>query len=315
MNRGIRNICMVMIMTIVVAVTGCTSTKAPEAEPAVPYDYVSKVKTGGSIEEKYLALGPYRVSYLEKFAMQEFEKYEIHYPSDIAEGNEKFPVVIFSNGTGIKGSRYTALQEHLASWGFIVLSTEQEFSWSGFSSEMCIRFLMLLDASEAVDGWKTNPFKGNVDFDRIGVSGHSQGGVGAINAATANDHGYLVRTVFAASPANIPLSEALQWEYDPSLITVPTFLVSGTGISDEKLVISGENLKEIYSLIPDDVQKVMARRKKAEHGDMLSHADGYMTAWFMWQLRDDAEAAKAFTDVDGEIFINKLYQDQVSNIR
>lgn len=36
------------------------------------------------------------------------------------------------------------------------------------------------------------------------------------------------------------------------------------------------------------------RRIGAEHGQMLYIADGYVTAWFMWQLQGDEEASKAF---------------------
>ena len=49
--------------------------------PAVPNDYTFKVKTGGDIEAKYLAMGPYEVSYLERSALQDFKKYEIYYPN------------------------------------------------------------------------------------------------------------------------------------------------------------------------------------------------------------------------------------------
>ncbi len=48
---------------------------------------------------------------------------------------------------------------------------------------------------------------------------------------------------------------------------------------------------------------------------MLSFADGYMTAWFMWQLQDDEEAAKAFIGDNAELLHNELYQDQQANIK
>jgi len=47
----------------------------------------------------------------------------------------------------------------------------------------------------------------------------------------------------------------------------------------------------------------------AEHGQMLYSADGYVTAWFMWQLQGDEEAEKAFIGDSPEISNNKLYQD------
>ena len=279
--------------------------------PAVADDYTSKIKTGGAIETKYLAMGSHEVSYLEQPVMQDFKKYEIYYPKDIVNGKAKYPVVIYSNGTGIKASKYPTVLKHLASWGFIVMATEEENSWNGFSSEMCLRSIIKYNETESIEGWELNPFYNHVDLDNIGVSGHSQGGVGVINAASENKHGNMIKAIFAASPTNMTLAEALQWDYDPRQLSVPVFLVSSTGNTDENLVVSGEQLKEIYTYVPDNVTKVMARRINMEHGDMLSVADGYMTAWFMWLLKGDEEASKAFIGNNAEITKNALYQDQL----
>ena len=43
---------------------------------------------------------------------------------------------------------------------------------------------------------------------------------------------------------------------------------------------------------------------------MLYSADGYVTAWFMWQLQNDPNAAKAFTGDTPELANNELYQEQ-----
>ncbi len=137
--------------------------------------------------------------------MHDFKKYEIYYPSDIAAGTEKYPVVIFSNGTGIKASKYPAVLKHLASWGFIVMATEEENSWNGFSSEMCLRTIITYNETEVIEGRETNPFFGYVDLDNIGVSGHSQGSVGVITAATENKQGNMIKATFSASPTNMTL--------------------------------------------------------------------------------------------------------------
>lgn len=47
---------------------------------------------------------------------------------------------------------------------------------------------------------------------------------------------------------------------------------------------------------------------------MLYSADGYVTAWFMWQLQGDEEASKAFVGSDAEIVKNRLYQNVNKNI-
>ena len=61
-----------------------------------------------------------------------FEKYEIYYPTNIAEIEGTLPVLVFVNGTGTGGTKYKALQKHMASWGFITIATEETHSWSGF---------------------------------------------------------------------------------------------------------------------------------------------------------------------------------------
>ena len=57
----------------------------------------------------------------------------------------------------------------------------------------------------------------------------------------------------------------------------------------------------------------MMRRIGAEHGQILYSADGYVMAWFMWQLQDNEEASKVFTGDNQEIMQNELYQDQKIN--
>lgn len=51
------------------------------------------------------------------------------------------------------------------------------------------------------------------------------------------------------------------------------------------------------------------------HDDMLYKADGYVTAWFMWQLQGDENAATAFIGNDPEILKNPLYQDQKTTLK
>ncbi|HGA1153644.1 TPA: lipase [Streptococcus suis] len=280
------------------------------SKPSVASNYTEVVETGGAVEKKYLGQGNYDVSYLEINALQNFKKYELYYPTNIETETRKFPVVIFSNGTGVRASKYASVLKHLASWGFIVIGTEEEYSWNGFSSEMSLRLAIKLNDNKTVEGLKSNPFFSKVDLDKIGLSGHSQGGVGVFNAVTEQKHGHMIKTIYAASPANLELSSNLEWDYDPSLISVPTFLVSGTGGGYEDLVVSGKQLTQIYETLPATITKVMARRKEAGHGDMLRLPNGYMVAWFMWRLQGAPEAEAAFQGNSPEIVQNKLYQDQ-----
>ena len=72
-------------------------------------------------------------------------------------------------------------------------------------------------------------------------------------------------------------------------------------------------LQENYSLLPETVDKVIARKKNVDHGDSYKQFDGYMTAWFVYHLQGDTEAGKAFA-IGGELSANSLYQDVQTNI-
>ena len=63
----------------------------------------------------------------------------------------------------------------------------------------------------------------------------------------------------------------------------------------------------IYSGI---MMQIMFRRKNTVHNEVLYSANGYVVAWFMWQLQNDKDASKAFIGDNPEILKNELYQDQ-----
>lgn len=278
--------------------------------PAVPKDYQKQVKTGGEIEAKYLQNGEYTAKFFEKGALQNFKKYNFWYPSEIASGDKKFPVVIFANGTGVSSSKHPAIFEHWATHGFIAVGTEEEFSWNGFGTELSLKTLRKLHEHEKLDGYEHNPFYGKVDFENVAVVGHSQGGVGVFSSATKEGNPY--KTAIALSPTNELLAIALDWNYDASKIKIPTLLISGTGPGDENLVVSLDQLKSIYNNISEAPFVSMVRRSGADHSHTLFHADGYVTAWLSWQLKGDNEASKAFVGDNPEIKNNQHYQDFAS---
>lgn len=273
---------------------------------ALTKDYIKKIETGGSIEANYLKDGAYEVSYYEESVPQVFEKYEIYYPKELETEVKVYPVIVVCNGTGWKASKSKSIYEHYASWGFIVIATEETHSWNAFGAEMCIVHLQRLNDNQMIND-KDNVFYQKIDFDNVGIIGHSQGGVGVINAITNTEHKNTYKTAVALSPTNKELSQALEWPYNAALINVPIMLISGEGGGDD-WVVTGEGLTAIYDDISGD--KVILRRKNTEHGKTQYSEDGYVMAWFMWQLQGDEEAAKAFIGENPEIVSNRLYQDQ-----
>ena len=273
-----------------------------------PKDYQKRVETGGTTEAVYMKDGPYVVRDWTAVAAADFKYYEIFYPVDM---QEKTPVVVFCNGTGVKTSCYKPILRHLASWGFIAIGTEEEHSFSGFSAEMCIRYLMRLNEMAQLPDGGLNPFFEKIDFNRVGITGHSQGGAAVLNAITETPHASIYRCAYAISPTNKDLAHAFLWDFDATKVTVPTVLMAGTGPIDAKLVINLQQLQEIYNDLLQAPFRMMARRKNADHGQMLYSTDGYMTAFFCWQLLQHDDAQKAFAGADAELCHNPLYQDVI----
>lgn len=171
---------------------------------------------------------------------------------------------------------------------------------------MCIRHLQLLNENETVNDME-NVFYQKIDFENVGIVGHSQGGVGVINAVTVQQHSDIFKAAVSISPTNQEMAQALQWDYDAAMVKVPIMLISGEGGGDD-WVVTGEQLEEIYNAISSD--KIMLRRKNTAHGETLYSANGYVTAWFLYWLQSDENAGKAFIGEVPEIMKNALYQDQ-----
>lgn len=298
-------IILIIVDLVVLCLKGCGAVM--DKAQSVPEDYTKKVQTGGDIEAKYLAMGTHEVSYKEIPAMMSFKKYEIFYPSDMADMDSPLPAVIFVNGTGIKGTKYQALQKHLASRGFITVATDEGNAWNGFSAEMSVRYLETLNTYK--DDKEDNIFYGKIDMDAIGITGHSQGGIGVINAITDQKHASVYKAAVALSSTQTDMAKALQWDSDASEIRTPFLMISSTGSTDEKITPLSA-MQATFASIPDSVTKVLARRNTGDHGEMLYSGDGYVTAWFAYYLQGDEEAGKAFFGSSPEISSNELYQDE-----
>ena len=308
----------VSFLIIPIFLTGCSF-----------FDYTkSNVEDAkGEIERKYSGYGEYKVSYKEYNANNSvIGKYAVWYPSKLINGEKKYPVVIFANGTGSTSSTYKKFLNHLSSWGFIAVGNDDKNTRTGASIEETIKFLIS-------ENEKTNSdFYSKIDLDNIGIGGHSQGGPAVFNMVTNQDHGNMIKTVYAVSATSSYHTAEMGdgWEYDISKVNIPTFLTAGTGNWDAGTADSKEqkndeknnivqgicplwSLKENYDLLPNSVDKIIARKKDVNHGDSYLKCDGYMTAWFSYYLQNNQEALKAFTKT-GELTQNTLYQDVQTNI-
>lgn len=270
--------------------------------PMTPNNYTKELKTGGDIETKYLSMGDYKVKNIKKDGTEITKKYYIYYPEELKNSDKKYPIVIILNGTGVLPKKYKALFKHLASWGFVVIGNDDGSTGFGKSADETMD-LIIFENSD-----RNSIFYGKLDLDNIGITGHSQGGAGVFTAISIMEHKDKYKTAVALSPTHEEIAHQFGWKYDLTKINIPTLMIAGTnGEFETGAVIPIEKMLEMYNKIP--LLKVMSRRIGAEHGQMLYSADGYVTAWFMWQLQGDGEAGKAFIGDNPEIKNNKLYQD------
>ena len=250
--------------------------------PFVPNNYTETVETGGALEAKYLAMGPYEVKQVKAEAPEDWKEFVAYYPAQLEDSGDQWPAVVFVNGTGVYAAKYPALFRHLASWGFIVLGNEDPGTFSGDSTDATLAWLL------EQNGDPDSVFYQKVDTAHMGLSGHSQGGVGVFNAISEQPNGGLYTCAVSLSPTQEDLAAALNIPYDPSKTVIPTLMLAGTSND----VITPEGMEKLYSKLGGP--RVMALRTDTDHGSMLYSGDGYVTAWLMYWLRGDEEAGKAF---------------------
>lgn len=279
-------------------------------QPMVKDGYYNNVKTSAALEQKYTLKGNYEVSYYEQDANNnQWKKYEIWYPTEMETSKGTYPLVVMVNGTGVAASKYKPVFDHLASWGFIVIGNEDESAGSGASAAASLDYILTLNSDS------NSKFYGKIDVDNIGIGGHSQGGLGTINAVTAQDNGSRYKVMYAASAPTLQISvDLLKAPFDISGVNIPCFMVSGTkkvdaGDGKNSGICPLVELQEKYNNISDSVPKIIARRVDTDHGDMLPYADGYMTAWFIYWLKGDEEAENVFFGENAEILNNSNWQD------
>ena len=135
-----------------------------------------------------------------------------------------------------------------------------------------------------------------------------------MRAATEFSNSSKYKAIFTGSLPYPELSTNMGWGYDMTKVSVPIFMTAGTKSSD-----SGEN-KQNLGISPlkymienydnaSSAKKVRGRVIDAEHQDILTETDGYMTAWLLYFLQNDSEAGTVFFGDNAEIKTNSRWSD------
>ena len=105
----------------------------------------------------------------------------MYYPTDLGANGFKHPILTWANGTNALPSQYSYLLTHMASWGFVIIATEDLNTGVGQTVLDAANFL--IDANSD----SSSIFFQKLDVSQIGAFGHSQGATGAINAMIKSD--------------------------------------------------------------------------------------------------------------------------------
>ena len=248
------------------------------------------------VEQKYHENGPYQVT------VHSIDDIHVFVPD--SAHSVPLPTVVMVNGTGLKALHYRPVFEHLASWGFIVIGNDDSNAWNGRSA------LVSLDKAIFQNSIVSSPLYQRIDLDRIGVVGHSQGAMGAINAATEDDR---FKVLYAASCPQKSLAKKLDWSYSMKTISIPTMLVAGTEWIDRH-ISPLDSLLLLAEELPNTTPMLLGRLKGVEHRYVLHEGDAYMTAWLRHFLANDADAAAALASDNPEILNNPRWQDVIIHI-
>lgn len=293
---------LIIVLVIVVAFVGLYLYM--DNAPVIKTGYNDNIETGGDIEAKYLKNGKYETIKKTENADKPIKKYTVYYPKELESTDKKYPMILLVNGTGFKATKYEPQFEQMASWGFIIVGTQDKGTGKGETTITTLNYMLSENQNSK------SVFYNKIDVDNIGISGFSQGGAATIRAAYMFEESKYFKTAVPLSPVSEKTAEDMtDYPYDISNITCPILMLAGTsGDFETETVIPITEMNKMYDKIT--TPKVMARRVGMTHDDMMYKAGGYVVAWFMWHLQGDTVAAKAFIGENPEILSNDRYQNQ-----
>lgn len=313
---GIVLLCIVALVVALV-VMNTIKTVINNKRVWIPDNYYTVFESDSALEKKYAGLGEYEVKELEFDSENKaIDKIRVWYPNE-AE-NRQYPVIVIVNASNTAAFNLKPAYARLASWGFIVVGNDDRQTGTGKTASETLDYVLNLNKD------KNSELFGKIDEEHIGCVGYSQGGAGAINAVTRFENSDKFTALFTGSAAYALLSKNMGWGYDVSQINIPYFMTAGTGNTDDNggSIHDDKNLAGIaplaslienYDGITADVFKLRARVTGAEHQDMLHLTDGYMTAWMLYHLQGDTEAASIFIGENADILTNNGWQDVEKN--
>ncbi|MBF6329453.1 alpha/beta hydrolase [Nocardia transvalensis] len=273
----------------------------------------------GMIEAAFAEPGPWAVS--SQLGMGCCDStgaaYDVWYPTDLGAHGVHHPIITWGNGTNAVPSQYDYLLRHLASWGFVVIATENRNTGSGADIAGAVRFLI----EQAAD--PSSIFHDRLNTEAVGAMGHSQGATGVLNAMIGS--GGAIKTAVATElPAQAFCGSPERCTDTHRLSSGSVLFVNG---SSDALISPSEQLpglpglqsnRAYYEATPASVTKAWGTLNGPNHNDIQGQPDcaqaskpcttgvygylGYPTAWLVARLWGCGAAGQGFIPGSGEFY-------------
>jgi len=191
----------------------------------------------------------------------------------------KNAIVLWGNGTGQTPDNYRPILDNLASYGFVVAAANTPNAGTGTEMLACLDWLA------AENGRAGSPYNGKLDLDRVGASGHSQGGGGALMAG----RNARVKATAPIQPYTTGLGYVAGAQGQQ---TGPTLLLSGGAdtlappAANQQPVFDQGNRPIFWATLNGASHMI-----PAQGGGTYK---GILAAWFRFQLNNDMRAAAMF---------------------
>jgi len=197
------------------------------------------------------------------------------------EPNTKHPVAIWGPGGGTAPTEYLQLLTRMASQGFVVIGIRE-------STGDAVLMSAAIDWLEEQDADPSSPMYERLILDRVGVFGHSMGGLSSEATAAADDR---VSTALLDNSGSLSHNGLVN-------VTVPVGIIYG------EAGIEAENAVPDYNNPGNKGPLWLGMMKGGGHGSGPWDGAGANVAWMRWHLGGENERKAAFLGDGGD------YNDQ-----
>jgi hypothetical protein len=254
-------------------------------------------------------------------------KCDLYYPRNLGSNGFRHPCLTWGNGSWGKSQDVALFLRHMASWGFVVIATEDPNTGEGQT---------ILDAATFLINANTDSksiFYQKLNTDKIGSFGASQGAGGAINAMIKS--GGRIKTVVPIEfPSRIWCTLGPECADTKKISFGSIFLIDGSADAispptQPSFVPGVQSIAAAYEAVPEGVEKVKGTLEGPNHNDITGQPScqqakwpcangvygylGYPTAWMMAQLQGDTYARSAFVQGSGEMFAQTTNWEYVAS--